>query len=82
MLFELNKVFYPPSMPTSRFIQVRYTFLNEAGDDDGCTVTYIWAIGILLFFQPPRLFTYNSQLSQQQFIFCWSAVALWMSATD
>ena len=58
--FELNRVFYPPSMRTSRFIRVNYTFLNEAGEDDGCSIAYIWAIGILLFFQPPKLFTYNS----------------------
>ncbi len=59
-MFELNRVFYPPSMPPTRFIKVRYTFLNEAGDDDGCTVTYLWAIGIILFFQPPILFAHNS----------------------
>ena len=58
--FELNRVFYPPSARTSRFIRVKYTFLNEVGEDDGCSIAYIWAIGILLFFQPPRLFTYNS----------------------
>ena len=58
--FELNRVFYPPSMRTSRFIRVNYTFLDENGEDDGCSIAYIWAIGILLFFQPPALFTYNS----------------------
>lgn len=59
-LFELNRVFYPPNMRTSRFIRVTYTFLDEMGEDDGCNVTYIWATGILLFFQPPALFTYNT----------------------
>lgn len=59
-MFEMNKVFYPPSKRTSRFIRVNYTFLNEAGEDDGCSVAYIWAIGILLFFQPPKLLMYNS----------------------
>ena len=59
-VFELNRVFYPPSMMTSRFIRVNYTFLNEMGEDDGCHVAYIWAIGVLLFYQPPQLFTYNS----------------------
>lgn len=59
-LFELNRIFYPPYQRTSRFIRVNYTFLNETGGDDGCSVAYIWAIGVLLFFQPPRLFTLNS----------------------
>ena len=59
-IFELNRVFYPPNKRTSRFIRVKYTLLNEMGEDDGCSVDYIWSIGILLFFQPPALFTYNS----------------------
>ena len=59
-IFELNKVFYPPSMRTSRFIRVTYIFLNRNGEDDGCNVTYIWAIGGFLFFQPPTLFQFNS----------------------
>ena len=58
--FELNRVFYPPSVRTSRFIRVNYTFLDENGEDDDCSIEYIWAIGILLFFQPPSLFKYNS----------------------
>ena len=58
--FELNRVFYPPSVRTSRFIRVNYTFLNENGEDDGCSIAYIWATGILLFFQPPAVFKYNS----------------------
>ena len=58
--FELNRVFYPPSMRTSRFIRVNYTFLDENGEDDDCSIAYIWATGLLLFFQPPKLFTYNS----------------------
>ena len=59
-IFELNKVFYPPSKRTSRFIRVTYIFLDEMGEDDGCNVTYIWAIGGFLFFQPPSLFELNS----------------------
>ena len=59
-IFQFNIVFYPPSMRTTRFIRVVYTFLNELGEDDGCNVTYIWAIGGFLFFQPPVLFMYNS----------------------
>ena len=57
---ELNRIFYPPNQRTSRFIRVKYTFEDEMGEDNGCNVTYVWAIGILLFFQPPALFTYNS----------------------
>ena len=63
-LFELNSIFFPPSARTSRFIRVNYHFLDEAGESDefdgGCLVTYIWAIGGFLFFQPPSLFRYNS----------------------
>ena len=58
-LLQLNRVFYPPSMRTSRFIRVTYIF-NETGGDDGCNVTYIWAIGGFLFFQPPTLFQLTS----------------------
>jgi len=57
---NLNSVFFPLNTRTSRFIRATYTFLNENGEDDGCNVTYIWAIGILLFYQPPSLFTYNT----------------------
>ena len=28
--------------------------------DGLCNVTYIWAIGSFLFFQPPRVFMFNS----------------------
>ena len=59
-VYQLNIIFYPPSMRTTRFIRVIYTFLNELGEDDGCNVTYIWAIGGFLFFQPPTLFMFNS----------------------
>ena len=63
-LFELNSIFFPPSARTSRFIRINYHFLDEAGEFDelngGCVVTYIWAIGGFLFFQPPSLFQYNS----------------------
>ena len=56
-LFELNRVFFPPSTRTSRFIRVTYKFLDELNH---CNVTYIWAIGSFLFFQPPRIFMFNS----------------------
>ena len=54
-LFELNRVFYPPSLLTTRFIRVNYTFVNEETEADTCTnVTYIWAVGAVLFLQPPQ----------------------------
>ena len=61
-LFELNRIFFPPSKRPSRFIRVTYRFLDEIDDQDGllCNVTYIWAIGSFLFFQPPRVFMFNS----------------------
>ena len=61
-IFQLNRIFYPPSMRTTRFITVTYTFLDQLGEEggDGCNVTYIWAVGGFLFFQPPSLFEFNS----------------------
>ena len=61
-LFQLNRIFFPPSNRPSRFIRVTYRFLDEMDDRDGllCNVTYIWAIGSFLFFQPPRVFMFNS----------------------
>ena len=59
-LYELNRVFFPPSSLQSRFIRVEYTFFNDQNDNDDCNVTYIWAVGGVLFLQPPTLFKYNS----------------------
>ena len=60
-IFALNHAYYPASQRTSRFIRVHFTFLDELGEKDvGCKVTYIWAVGGFLFFQPPLLFQYNS----------------------
>ena len=59
-LFYLNRVFYPPSTRTSRFIRVTFSFLNESGDDNNCFVSYVWAIGGFLFFQPPNLFQWST----------------------
>ena len=60
-LFELDKVFFPPRSQTSRYIKVKYTFLNDNGTDDGnCTVNYIWAIGGFLLVQPPTIFQFTS----------------------
>jgi hypothetical protein len=57
-LFELNRVFYPPSVPTTRVVRVNYTFGDEL---DACSnVSYIWAVGEFLFLQPPTLFQYTS----------------------
>lgn len=58
-LFELNRVFHPPSFLTTTFIRVNYSFIDE--QNDTCPgVTYIWAVGTVLFLQPPTLFQLNS----------------------
>lgn len=57
-LFELNRIFFPPSLLPTRFIRVVYTFVDE--DIEECSVTYIWAVGGVIFLQPPALFTLNS----------------------
>ena len=59
-LFELNRVFFPPSLLTTRFIRVNYTFIDENELETCTNVTYIWAIGEVLFMQPPTLFKINS----------------------
>ncbi len=59
-LFELNKIYFPPSSLTSKFIRVNYEFLDEQNELSGCNVTYIWAIGSYLFIQPPTVFMFNS----------------------
>ncbi len=56
-LFELNRIFFPPSLLPTRFVRVEYTFIDES---DNCVVTYIWAVGGALFLQPPTLFKLNS----------------------
>ena len=62
-LFELDKVFFPPRSQTSRYIKVKYTFLDDNGNDAGnCTVNYIWAIGGFLLVQPPKIFQLTSLL--------------------
>ena len=57
-LFELNRIFFPPSLLPTRFIRVEYTFGND--ENKNCNVTYIWAVGGALFLQPPTLFKLNS----------------------
>ena len=61
-LFEITQAFFPPSTRTSRYIRVTYKFLEDdnINEDQDCNVTYIWAVGGFLFFQPPTLFEYNS----------------------
>lgn len=59
-VLELNNVFYPPSTRPSRFIKVTYSFIDKQNEDYSCNVTYIWAIGGFLFFQPPTVFKFNS----------------------
>ena len=59
-LFKLNQIFFPPSLLQSRFIRVKYNFTNDENYNDDCSVTYIWAVGGVLFLQPPTLFKYNS----------------------
>ena len=58
-LFELNRIFFPPSLLPTRFVRVEYSFMNPSNNQD-CNVTYIWAVGEVLFLQPPSLFKINS----------------------
>ena len=62
-LLQLNRIFFPSSTRTSRFIRVLYSFEDNPDilDDDNChNVSFIWAIGSYLFFQPPGVFYYTS----------------------
>ena len=59
-LYQLHRVFIPPSTPPARFTKVTYSFYNETDEFDGCNVEYVWAIGAFLFFQPPSLFRFTS----------------------
>ena len=59
-LFELNRIFFPPSLLPTRFVRVEYSFMNPSNHQDDCNVTYIWAVGEVLFLQPPTLFKLNS----------------------
>ena len=58
--FQLEEVFYPPSVPTSRFIRVIYSFFNENNELDDCNVTFVWSTGEVLFVHPPATFKYTS----------------------
>ena len=58
---ELNKAFFPPRQPTSRYIMVQYTFENFS-EPNPCTVNYTWSVGGFLLIQPPSLFQFSSLL--------------------
>lgn len=55
-VIQLNKIFYPPREPPTRFIKVKYEF----EDIHKCNVTYIWAVGGFLLIQPPKIFQLTS----------------------
>ena len=57
-IYQMNRIFFPPSTRPSRFIRVTYSFKGD--NSTNCAVSYIWAIGIILFFQPPSVFKFNS----------------------
>ena len=58
--FELNRIFFPPSLLPTRFVRVNYNFTSKDNETDNCDVTYIWAVGGALFLQPPTLFKFTS----------------------
>lgn len=68
-LYQLDKVFFPQRSVSSRYVIVKYTFLDKNStseyydaDIKNCTVTYIWALGGFLLEQPPTLLQYTSLL--------------------
>jgi hypothetical protein len=54
-VLQLNKIFYPPREPPTRFIKVTYEF-----EGTGCSVNYFWAVGGFLLVQPPKIFQLTS----------------------
>ena len=58
-LYQLNRIFFPPSLLPTRFVRVKYSFMDPSNNQN-CSVTYIWAVGKVLFLQPPSLFKINS----------------------
>ena len=58
-LYQLNQNFFPPSLLPTRFVRVKYSF-RDPSNNQVCNVTYIWAVGKVLFLQPPNLFKINS----------------------
>ena len=61
-LYELDRIFIPERVSTSRYIKVKYTFLDSDDVEGNCSVTYIWAIGGFLLVQPPKVFQFTSLL--------------------
>lgn len=59
---ELDRVFFPARVETSRYIKVTYVFLESDGSPGTCNVTYFWAIGGFLLMQPPSIFRLTSLL--------------------
>ena len=59
-LLQLHKTFVPASTLPARFTKVTYSFFNQDKQFDDCNVTYVWAIGGFLFFQPPAVFRLTS----------------------
>ena len=63
-LVQLNRIFFPRNTRTSRFVKVVYTFQDDPDllyDYSNCrNVTFFWAIGSFLFFQPPSIFSFTS----------------------
>lgn len=59
-LLQLQRTFVPASTLPARFTKVTYSFFNQNNQLDGCNVTYVWAIGGFLFFQPPTVFRLTS----------------------
>ena len=61
-MLNLMKIFYPPHKAGVSFLRVNYEFENESGSLDNCSVTYLWAIGGFLLYQPPTIFQFTSLL--------------------
>ena len=59
-VLQLNQVFSPPGSSPPRFVLVKYQFLNENNELDGCNVTYVWSATAYLIFQPPLVFRWTS----------------------
>lgn len=61
-LYELDRVFTPARIQSSRYIKVTYSFFDADTDEVLCNVTLLWSVGGFLFIQPPRIFMFTSLL--------------------
>lgn len=61
-LYELDRVFAPPRIPSLRYVEVEYSFADRDGEYGDCKVEYKWAVGGFLLVQPPRIFQFTSLL--------------------